>query len=658
MDPTEFQSVLDSYKPQQQTATAQPTMQPQQSVLQQAHHGSGNWLTHLLPTAGSLGGAAGGAALGASLGSIVPIIGTGIGGFAGGILGAAFGGGGAKAAENAVEGKGISEGVGASALEGGLGQAAGGVAGKVLGKGAQLLAGRAGKITSAAKATAENAAMDKAAADTAAAIKNNYGGIKPSVQSSNNLAGNQKMLQDWGLDHTDPQAMASASKGGLFINDIDEAALGAGKPIKTTDLISSKDITTAAPAEQQALVKAGIITPEGSLPTHVSPVQANKFAQDLNTQVRDLQATMANAKANGRVADYTAAKEEYSNLNKLYKNVQNMSASPGVNESITARTISAEEKQQLVEQFGEKQAAHIEDAINNAKTHQDLVNAKLPFAQMNELSGQALQDLKATATPRAVAREKMDINGDGTADVAPPSTNMPGLASDIHNANGTVGKALALGKHAVNNPGILNTLSRMGSLLSKAAPATGVVTGTSNNIIQSGDTMDQNQQQDMAPVSMQQPQQGLSREDLLTLALYSPGALAAIAPSAQQTQNTVNAQAAETALNGLGNAPTGGILSSIQGKLGLGGTGEYQRKAATAAQQIAAAIPGTDPATIEKQLTNYMAGGGSIDDAVNGLLQQLHSVVQANQTTGLGGILGVNAGDPQTVTSQLPAAAV
>lgn len=613
---------------------------------------TGNWFTHLLPTIGSLGGGAGGAAIGTAL---LPGLGT----IAGGILGAAFGGGGAKAAENYAEGNNISNGVESNAIEGGIGQAVGGIGAKVLGKGAELLAGRANGITSTAKAATDVASEDAAKMAEANAIKNNYGGIKPGVQTSNNLGGNQNLLQSFGLDHTDPQVMANASKGGLFLNDIDEAALKGGSPIKTTDLISSKDITTASPEEQTALVNAGIITPEGTLPTTVSPIQANKFAQDLNGQMRTVQGLSDNAFKNGDFTNYNAANQQLADLTGRYKNVQQLAATPEVNASIAARTVSPEEKAQLVEQYGQKQADSLENAVNDAQTHQDLVTAKLPYAQMNTLSKQALGDLNAPATARGVARAKMDTNGDNVADTTLPSTITPNLASDIHNAGGVTGKALALVKHGANSPLILNTLSRMGALTAKVAPSAGIIAGTSNNALQQdngtvGGTMQPtNSVTGGLPMPQQAPNQGLSREDLLTLAMYSPGALAAIAPSAQQTQNVTSANTAQSALSGLGNAPEGGLLSQLQAKLGIGATGEYQRKAAAAAQQIAAAVPGSNAGAIEKQLTDYVAGGGNIDEAIKALQQNLSGVIQSNQNTGLSGILGVGAGSPQNITSQL-----
>lgn len=601
----------------------------------------GNWFTHLLPTFGSMGGGAAGAVAGASLGSVVPIIGTGIGGLLGGILGATVGGGASKAAENLAEGKGVGEDVGTVALESGAGQALGGVAGKALGKGAQVLAGRAGKITADATQAATQKAAQDAEISAAQAIRNNFGAIKPGVQSANNLKGNQDLMKMWGADHTSPQAMTDISKGGLFINNIDEAAIGTGKPVKTSDLISSKDITTATEQEQQALLRAGIITPEGSLPATVSPIQAHKFAQDLNGEVRTMKGLADNALKNGDVSNYNLANQELKDLTAKYNAVQKLVGTPEVNASIAARTISAEEKAQLVEQFGQKQADHIEQAVNNATSHEDLVKAKLPYAQMNTLSKQAMADAQATATPRAVARAKTDINGDGVADATAPV--LPTASDTLHemaasggagNIPTTIAKALYRAK---DNPAILNTLSRIGALGEKIAPGAGAAMGASNAQLQSnGDTMGgimppQPDPSMMTANATTPPAGGLTRNDLITLALYSPSAFQSlVTPSAANQQTVSAANTAEQALSSLGEAPGGGIVSQLAGKLGVGATGEYQRKAQAAAQQVAAALPGTDAGAIEKQLTNYLAGGANIDQAVQQLMANLQAVKQNN----------------------------
>lgn len=599
----------------------------------------GNWLTHLFPTGGAMAGGAGGAALGTM---VLPGVGTVLGG----ILGAALGGGGAKVAENEAEGNAAGDGVASTALESGAGQAIGGVVGKGLGMGAKYLAGRSGNIIKVAADAAEQKAAQNAEVDTAKTIYNNFGGVKHDVQAANDLEGNQKLLQSWGVDHTSPEAMSNASKGGLFIDDIDQAALKGGQPIKTTDLISSKDITAATPEEQQALLspKVGIIGEDGTMPQTVTPQQAHAFAQDLNNQIRDLQGVAQNAKANGNYTEYNAAKQHLSDLTSKYNNIQNLAGTPDVNASIAARTITPEEKSQLVEQFGQKQADHIETAVNEAQTHQDLVKAKLPFAQMNNLSSQALNDAKASATTRAVARVKGDTNGDGMADAPVPNT--PSSADAVHatvSGGGNPITMLAKGiYHAKDNPAILDVLSRIGGMGAKLAPTTGGTIGASNAQIQNtNDTTGGGMpiQTDMSGQTGQpmpggtpgSPTGGLSRDDLITLALYSPSAFQSImTPSMGQQQNVSTANTAEQALSSLGQAPGGGIFSQLAGHLGIGATGEYQRKAANVAQQVAAALPGSDAGTVQRELTNYNGGSGNINEAVQQLLANLQAVKQNN----------------------------
>jgi len=630
----------------------QPAAQPAQ---QQPKKESGNWLTHLLPTIGSVAIPALGALLAPETGGLSLVAAAGLSG-----LGAAGG----KAAENAVEGKSVGDDVLTSGVEGAAGGAAGGIAGKALGKGAELLANRASNITKTATDAAATKAAQDAEISTAQAIRNNYGGIKPGVQSANNLEGNQSLLQQWGLDHTSPEVMQNASKGGLFINDIDQAALGAGKPIKTTDLISSRDITTASPEEQNALMspKVGIITPDGKMPQTVTPLQAHAFAQDLNNQVRDLQTVAENAKASGNYTEYNAAKQHLSDLSQKYNAVQELASTPEVNAAVAARTISPEEKTSLVEQFGQKQADHIEQAVNEAQTHTDLVKAKLPFAQMNNLSGLALNDMKATGTARALARAKTDINGDGVADAGAPVLPTAADALDAAASHGVHGGPTAMIAKALyqskDNPAILNTLSRIGALGEKLAPGVGAAIGASNAQLQSnGDTMGGmmppvNQTDPTLMADSTVPQGGLTRNDLITLALYSPSAFnSLVAPSAANQQNVATANTAEQALSSLGPAPTGGIVSQLAGKLGIGSTGEYQRKAAAAAQQVAAALPGADAGAIEKQLTNYMAGGASIDEAVAALMQNLKATVQNNTNGSYQSLMNFHPSQPQSVVS-------
>jgi hypothetical protein len=328
---------------------------------------------------------------------------------------AGIGGGLGQGVQNLGDNKGFLSGNDiTSGLESAAGQGAGELVGKGLQVGGKFLTDQAGKAADAATAAGKPTALDEATS-----IKNNYGGTRPGVQTANNMQDNLNLMQQWGLDHTDPNAMQHASNGGLFINDIDNTALESGQPLSTPSLLSSSEtnlngnlrdaVTQASPEEQQALQDSGLLTNTGTVPETITPMQANQYAQQLNAQLRDVRATMDNAQANGRAQDYNAAKQQYSQLQSIYDNVQSKLSSPEIDQAIAARTISPEEKTLLESTYGPGEASHIEAAVNGAQTHSDLVKAKLPFAQMNSISKQALGDMQAPATARGVARVSQDV---------------------------------------------------------------------------------------------------------------------------------------------------------------------------------------------------------------------------------------------------------
>jgi hypothetical protein len=358
---------------------------------------------------------------------------------------AGAGGAAGQAIQNVADKKGA---IGTNDLTTGLETAAGQGAGELLGKGLQ--AGGQFLTDQATKAAADQVPSEL---DEATAIKNNYGGTKPGVQSANNMADNLDLMQQWGLDHTDPNAMQQASNGGLFINNIDNTALATGQPIETPSLLSGggtnlvNSVIKSTPEEQQALTNAGLMNQYNAVPESVTPVEANRYAQELNAQLRDVRATMDNAQANGRVADYNAAKTQYSKLQSIYDNVQSKISTPEVDSTIAARTISPQEKQTLVGTYGQQEADHIENAVNSAQTHTDLVKAKLPFAQMNTISKQALGDMQAPATARGVARVKQ-------ASIPPDASKAPGILGKLPmNARG-IGEISGLLDAIKGHPGV------------------------------------------------------------------------------------------------------------------------------------------------------------------------------------------------------------
>lgn len=690
---------------------ADPNQAAGQPAAQQPKKQSGNWLTHLLPTIGSVAIPALGALLAPETGGLSLVAAAGLSG-----LGAAGG----KAAENAVEGKGVGDDVLTSGVEGAAGGAVGGVAGKVLGKGAELLANRAGKITTdAAEAAAQKTAQNSDLA-TANAIRNNYGSISEKLQSDSHLAlgSNQKMLKELGYDHTDPYQMAKAAEAGyhptdLSLNGIYDEALQGAKPIQTSEInpLFGASTNTTLPGlskqEMAMLGKAGItpevaakgtvtgagapvntasglgsvdpVSPMGkvlsdfsertkgiygkgeglSLPESVPATDIRKLQQAVGKEMRTQQTLINNAANNG--VSNVEAESAHNALGKVYDNLGGRIKTPEVDASIASRVTSPEERAALVEKFGETHGNHVADTIDNAQGANDILGPMKNYTQMGQASDMAINDIEnVTAGTRAVARTKADVNGDGIADNVPPVPTA-GDALTAAAGNGIHGGPTAMIAKALyqskDNPAILKTLSRIGALGEKLAPSAGAAIGASNAQLQSnGDTMGgmmpPQQTDPTLAANSTVPQGGLTRNDLITLALYSPSAFnSLVTPSAANQQNVATANTAEQALSSLGPAPTGGIVSQLAGKFGLGATGEYQRKASAAAQQVAAALPGADAGAIEKQLTNYMAGGASIDEAVQQLMQSLHATAQNNTNGSYQQLMNFNPSQPQSVVS-------
>lgn len=164
----------------QQYLAANPYKAPQQTKQPQQ---KGNFLTHLLPSLGGIGGAAGGAAIGTG---ILPGIGT----LAGALIGGAVGGGGAKVGENAIEHQKLTNGVAGQAVEQGI-LGAGPIKllkGATLGTKAAIdVAKEGGGLASALNAVGDKATtplIGKQAAKTGLALQGEARGIKPGVTQS------------------------------------------------------------------------------------------------------------------------------------------------------------------------------------------------------------------------------------------------------------------------------------------------------------------------------------------------------------------------------------------------------------------------------------------------------------------------------------------
>lgn len=642
MDPTDFNNMLASYgggisSPQATAVQPQPTQQSAPTNIPQS---KGNFLTRLLPTIGGIGGG---------------VLGAVFGGGVGGVGGAAAGSAGGKALENELEGNSLESGVAANAAEGAVGEGTGSLLGRVGGKLLGVAGGKAEGIADnlvkgqVAKGTitqdGANALRQLGATDSrqwqpiADAVTGDSGalnqGVKQGLSESTtpaDLSGLSSKAQD--LVSENQMQLNAAS-----IPQVNKAIQGA-----LIKAVNPEDVT-------QLAGKAGSVTntfTPGSL-SNVLPEKAFNVAKNFEGLASSAYNSATDKMGNVVNADQLAKFKVFSGLADHAKQVAFGGDNPiPLTDEVKSNIISNLDP---LKDINPTVHANLVSQVSNAQTLQDLRGLQAPFVQ-----GSKAVDATAKMADRGPGTTASTVVGNlptAGAMAAGPHGMLAGLLASTVRSPAADRAAVPLLEHGGN---ILSNIggSKLPGILGGAA---GVGVGTSNNLIQPSN-------QNSATISSMQPPTaqdpttgtpgGLSRDDLITLALYSPGAFNSLVGASADQQGKVSAaNSAETALTSLGNAPGGGILSGITGKLGLGGTGEYQRKATSAAEQVAGALPGTDEKAIEKQLTDYAAGGGNIDDAIKSLLQRLSSVVNSNSNPAYQQLIN----QPNNVLSQVPLSA-
>lgn len=442
---------------------------------------SGNWLTKLIPTLGSIGGGI----LGGIGGSfLAPGVGTFGGGVAGSAAGDAFG----KSIENALEGKDTTaEDLGSSALEGAGGQVLGAGIGKVIGAGGKLI----GNIGSRGIAEESAAKGAQGAVDEAQRIRNTYGGIKNAILEKNDLNGVLGHAKSLGIDHLNPSALSSTSQmandilneqlnqalikngsyNGAGINDIFRNAIG-----KNANLIGGVD----AVAKSKGLMGLPN-TPGAKLYGQLQDMAAglaNRAEAD-PTEVRTLISNVGNAMADAKptigangVID-PIEKAKYNTLKDIYAQLKaTLYDNPELSKSVTAIKGNL-----LPENVGGNQllADHLNAVLTNAKSPQDLLDGLSQFTRMSKI-GMAGEDLaKNTAKVADVnaAKQALPI-AEGGSGVAPGNPLANTVAASNHPVGKLLGSILNIGsKGGTTGKAAVN----LGSVLERLAPMTGTVTG-------------------------------------------------------------------------------------------------------------------------------------------------------------------------------------
>lgn len=630
---------------------------PTQSVLDQANQiyqnqynggqdmptptHSGNFLTHLLPTAGGI------------LGGIVGIPGDFLGG-AGSIAGAAGGSALGKTLENSLEGKQALQGSDLTAgAEGAIGGAGGAIAGKILGKGAGLLG-------DAAENMASKTASDTAAKDAIDQTATAYKDVSPQLQKLYNAKDSLAHVANMGFDATNPENLSTVANttNDILNEHLNKALASSG----SVDLSHYPQIIKDALADEGGTLGSfdKIALSRGRLG------QASTQSAKLLSQLEDLGAGVAKTNSDpneirtlttklGQLAQdakpgvslKTGAidpeqRAVYNVINNVRDNVKSaLYDRPEVNDALKGAIANI-----APEDVGSKELAdHLNTVIGSAgksaNPAQDVlkeISRNINIDRLGQEGSKVGQIVTSTGGQARAAAEAGLSPEEGGGTILDPFSHM---ASGNHgNALGSVIKGAT---HVAKNPAILSTLSRAGQLISRGAPAAGVLAATSPNLaadpvapVGGNDTMQPNGADNaMNPNPLTDPSQqdvidAARRQAILMPGLAgsngNSGALSFLSSMQPTLQHN---QAAETAAQGLpaalGNAGgaqgLSGILSRISGLIPGTAAHTYAGERQAVAAQLAQTL-GITPQAAEALLPQIMQSQG-VAGQQQGVLSQL-----------------------------------
>lgn len=604
---------------------AQQQSQQQQAQPAAPQH-SGNWFSHLLPTIGSVALPALGALLAPETGGLSLIAAAGLSG-----AGAAAG----KAGENAVEGKDLGNGVVGEGIMGGVGGAAGGVAGKFLGKAAGALGGRAETI--AADTAAQNAATD--GIETAA---NTYKDISPQLQKVYNAKDSLAHTTNMGYDIADPSNLVHVGNtSNDILNDTLNRALANSGPVDLShypQIIKdalAKESGTLGSYEPVAVARGRLgasNTPAakvlaqleqlGNAPgetTGSAIAKINADPNELRTLTTKLGQLAQDAKPS--ISATTGAVDPqqraiYNVMNDVRGQVKDsLYNRPSVTDALSGEVgnIVPDAEKNITPQL----ADHLNNVITGANDPQALLSEMSRNINIGKLGeeGQKVGNIVTSTGGKARAAAEAGLDNPG------PDTNpLLAAASTVSPSAGIVGNAVNFGKHAASNPAILSTLSRIGAMGAKLAPAAGAVVGTSPGLAADPVNAPAGTNGTMGGTMNGQPSQNdlanyihaMEAQSILGTSFSAPvtSLMSNLAPMIQQNQLLHSQLGGLQGLYGNAGGPQGigGILSHITGLIPGTAAHTYEAQQADIAHKLGI-NPALLPGLMQNQQTAGMSGG-------------------------------------------------
>jgi hypothetical protein len=605
-------------------------------TVQQPH--SGNWLTHLLPTIGSVAAPIIGGLLAPETGGLSLLAAAGLSG-----AGAAGG----KAVENAAEGKNpISTSDLTAGAEGLIGGVAGGIAGKALGAGADALANRGTSI-------AAKEASDKTAQDLIDAKALTYADVPKPLQKLYNADDSLNHVSDMGFQVADPNNLVHVGNtSNDVLNEVLDRALANSGPV---DLSNYPDIVKAALAkeggtlgsfEKVALARGRLgnaNTPAAKLlqqledignapgeTTGTAIAKTNADPNELRTLTTKLGQLAQDAKPTVTATTGAIDPEQraiYNVINDVRNNVKSsLYDRPEVNDAL------AKEAGNLTpEDVGTQQLAdHLNNVITQAgkgnnTAAQDLLSEMSRNIDIKNLGEEGLKSGQVVTSKAAQERAALNAGIAPEADPGNPLLDVAGAAANSH--TGALNTVVNAAMRSKDNPKILATLSRIGGMGAKLAPAAGAVVATSPNLGADPAALAANGGAPggtMGGTMQTQPTNGNDYQTLINAmeaqAILAPSVyggtatpfLQSIAPMLQKNRLIQGELSAlpESYANAGGAQGMGGIMSRISALIPGTAAHTYQQQQSGAAQALAQQL-GISPEAAAGLLPQLMQNGGT-----------------------------------------------
>lgn len=588
----------------------------------------GNWFTHLLPTIGSMAVPLLGAGLAPVTGGASLIAAAGLSG-----LGAAAG----KAGQNALEGgPAFDENVVKEGAMGAAGGLLGGIGGKVLGKVAGGLAGRA-----------ESVAAKTAAEDGIEVAANTYKDIAPKLQGRLNMKDNLDFVKKLGYDVADPSNLVHVKNTNSdVLNEVLNRALAKSGPVdlsKYGNLVKAslaKESGTLGSFEPVAVARGRLGTPNtpaakllkeleslGAAPGEAGTALARSNADpnEIRTLVGKIGELMADAKPQPSMttgAIDPSQKARYNALRDIWGQMKTgLYDRPEVSAAIKGEVgnILPDQAANITPELAE----YLNGVVTKSSKAQDLLTEISKGIDIGKLGDEGMKAGQIVTSTGGKARAAMEAGLSNPGMDTNPLLSTVGAATQGNGITGAIGSVASKAK---DNPAILKTLSRIGAMGEKLAPAAGAGIATIPNM-----------QAD--PVGTMQPggdygpggTNGIIGGNMQGDTTGQPGlqeyinamqAQSVLAPSmgggassfmGQVAPQLMKNQLAEGAMQGIpqsfanagGAQGTGGILSSIASLIPGTAANTYNQQRQAAAAQLAAAM-GISPEQAMGLLPNVM----------------------------------------------------